>query len=89
MIKTNIPSIDELKRFIRSKGCTLWQSWDITDDDGLEAAATWLRGQMVDAHRFVRNEARTQRASAMAEYPGIVHNVTRYSGCSTRSSACS
>ena len=89
MIKTDIPSIDELKRFLRSKGCTLWQSWDITDDDGLTLAATWLQALMMEAHRFARSEARQRRASAMAEYPGIIHNVTRYSGCSTRSSASS
>lgn len=30
------------KEWLRSKGCTLWMDWDISSEDGLEAAAVWI-----------------------------------------------
>jgi len=30
------------KAWIKSKGCTLWMDWDVTTEDGLQEAATWI-----------------------------------------------
>lgn len=41
-----------IKDWLRMKHCTLWQMWDISDDEGLTAAATWLRDTMNEVVDF-------------------------------------
>ena len=36
-------SIDEIKKYIKSKQCILWQNWYVTDPKGLEDAANWIK----------------------------------------------
>jgi len=48
-------SIDSVKRYLSTKGCTLWMNWDITNDDGLEAASQWFIGEIYNVLLFSAN----------------------------------
>lgn len=49
----NERAIETAKAWLKSKHCTLWQNWDISTEDGLEAAAVWMidtMNSLVDFH---------------------------------------
>lgn len=43
---------DMLRDFLKSKGCTLWMQWDITDDEEVEEAIDWIVDFQRDLHAF-------------------------------------
>lgn len=45
-------SADTVKRYLSTKGCTLWMNWDITNDDGLDAASEWLINEIYNVLMF-------------------------------------
>ena len=44
--------ISAIESWLQTKHCTLWQSWDLTQPDGLHEAAVWLSETLkeVQAH---------------------------------------
>lgn len=40
------PLKDACKGHIRAKRCTLWMVWDVSDEEGLDAAASWLADEV-------------------------------------------
>lgn len=44
---------DFVKMYLSTKGCVLWQQWDITSEDGLEDAADWLVNELESLIGFV------------------------------------
>ena len=43
-------SLDDIKRYIKSKQCILWQNWYVTDPKGLEDAAKWIQSLLIELH---------------------------------------
>jgi 16S rRNA G1207 methylase RsmC len=35
-----------IKEWLQEKHCTLWQSWDIVSEDGMDEASAWLLEQI-------------------------------------------
>lgn len=44
---------DFVKMYLSTKGCVLWQQWDITSEDGLDSAAIWLVNEIESLVSFV------------------------------------
>lgn len=42
-----------VKMYLSTKGCVLWQQWDITSEDGLDDAATWLISEFENLVEFL------------------------------------
>lgn len=43
---------DQAREFLRSKRCSLWMNWDITDDKEIEEAIDWLLQTYADFARW-------------------------------------
>jgi hypothetical protein len=37
---------DLIREWLKEKHCTLWQSWDIVSQDGINEASAWLLDQI-------------------------------------------
>jgi hypothetical protein len=44
--------VHEIKDWLRSKGTTMWATFDLHEGDGLTEAATWFRDQIDDLEYF-------------------------------------
>jgi len=45
-------SVDTVKEYLSTKGCTLWMNWDITNEDSREEAAEWLISEIYNVLMF-------------------------------------
>ena len=53
---TDEQAVEMAKRWITSKGCTLWMDWEVTSESGLQAAAEWMIRSMNDLWDFYEAE---------------------------------
>lgn len=44
------------KRWIKSKGCTLWMEWDVSNEDSLQEAGEWMITAMDQFMDFYESE---------------------------------
>lgn len=51
----NDEAIHIAKQWLASKGVTLWMNWDITQEDGLEAAAQWLVANLEEFSNYFKS----------------------------------
>lgn len=50
---THEQAVELAKRWIASKGCTLWMEWEVTSESGLQDAAEWMvksMNELLDFH---------------------------------------
>ena len=55
-IEATVIGIEEVMGYLSTKGCTLWGNWDISSEDGLQAAAEWLTDEIYNVLLFVSQE---------------------------------
>lgn len=45
---------DVIKKWLRSKHCTLWQQWDIVSESGLNDASKWMLYEIESIAQFAQ-----------------------------------
>lgn len=55
-IETTVVGVEKVMQYLSTKGCTLWVNWDISSEDGLQAAAEWLTDEIYNVLLFVSKE---------------------------------
>lgn len=41
-----------IEAWLRSKGCTLWMNWDLTQPDEMAQAVAWFQNEMASLNSF-------------------------------------